>query len=72
MSEFHLSAGLGQPQYAYQQPQQPNVEWYSAGTAGHQYVQQPYGAFDAHSSNTGAAFGSFEDEPPLLEGAVRP
>ena len=63
MSEFHLNQ-----QYAYQQPQ-PNVEWYSAATSA-QYAPQSYGGYEAHgSTSAAAAYGSFDDEPPLLEGS---
>ena len=63
MSEFHLS------QSRPYQPQQPNVEWYSAGSS--QYGPSSYGSAYGPASNTGGgAYGSFEDEPPLLEGAV--
>lgn len=70
MAEFNLGQTLGQPQYpSYAQPQQPSgsMEWYSGGSSAHYGSQHTY-AYDAHASSSGAAYGSFEDEPPLLEG----
>lgn len=72
MAEFHLPTGMGQPAYPqYQQPVATSgVEWYSAGSSSHHYAQQSYG-YDVHATGSvGAAYGSFDDEPPLLEGGL--
>lgn len=66
MADFRVPATYANPQYQYQQPQS-DVQWYSAGASGQQYLQQPY-AYDASAASTSAGnYGSFEDEPPLLE-----
>ncbi|KAL4441443.1 hypothetical protein ABPG77_001947 [Micractinium sp. CCAP 211/92] len=69
MAEWHVSA-------QYQQQRHPaaqggpagagGVEWYSAGSNA-QYGASSYGGYDVSASQSGAAYGSFEDEPPLLE-----
>lgn len=71
MSEYGLSGA----QYRGNQPAQymaqtaPNVEWYSPA-AQQQYAS--YGAYDTnYQSSGGGAYGSFEDEAPLLEGTRR-
>jgi hypothetical protein len=63
MAEFNIG---GPQQYAAYggQPAQPagaNVDWYTAPSYGSYVYDQ--------ASTSGAAYGSFEDEPPLLEGA---
>lgn len=44
------------------------VEWYQAGGA--QFAAADYSYPAADGGPTSGAYGSFEDEPPLLEGAV--
>lgn len=66
MSEYGLSGVQQRPNNAYQYPQQnaANVEWYSGEASN-------YGAYTYDptvASNSGAAYGTFEDEAPLLEG----
>ena len=70
MSEY----GLSSTQHRGNQPAQymaqtaPNVEWYSP--AGQQQYAT-YGGYDnsyQSSGGGGGAYGSFEDEAPLLEG----
>lgn len=60
-------------------PQQGgSVDWYSEGGSAQSYASAPaaqayggYGGGGGHGSG-GAAYGSFEDEPPLLEGGCAP
>lgn len=70
MAEWHVS-GYGQQRHPVQ-PQQPaagGVEWYS-GTGAAQYGASSTYNYDAPvgAQGGGAAYGSFEDEAPLLEG----
>ena len=73
MSEFALPVaqrgGFSVPQVP-SAPPSSNVEWYSGGAAGSQFASasSPYAAYSAPSSSGAAAYGSFEDEAPLLEG----
>lgn len=74
MSEFALPVaqrgGFSVPQVP-SAPPASNVEWYSGGgAAGSQFASasSPYAAYSAPSSSGAAAYGSFEDEAPLLEG----
>ena len=75
MAEWHLSG-----QYAQQRPQQPAAgggaggapEWYSSGgtyaasSSSYSYEAPGVGGRGAG----GAAYGSFEEEAPLLEGGA--
>jgi hypothetical protein len=62
MSEFALSSGR------YPATNTNNVEWYSSG-ATQQYAGGGVAyAYDQTAVGTGASYGTFEDEPPLLEG----
>ena len=46
------------------------MEWYQAGGA--QFAAADYSYPAADGGPTSGAYGSFEDEPPLLEGALPP
>lgn len=71
MSEYGLSSAQGRghmnPQYGAQAA--PNVEWYSSGSQQQQYSNYNYHE-QSFASSSGAQYGTFEDEAPLLEGAV--
>ena len=68
MSEYGLSGaqnqGYAAPSYA--PPPASNVEWYSSGPQ--QYTTYAYD--QSYASSSGAAYGTFEDEAPLLEGKL--
>lgn len=72
MSEYGIYSSQGRgysdPQYASQPAS--NVEWYSSGSQ----QQQQYSNFNYHeqsfAASSGAQYGTFEDEAPLLEGAA--
>ena len=71
MSEYGLSTAQQNNPTNLQSFAQPRtqVEWYSVG-AQHQYAD--YRGFDqSYQSGSAAAYGSFEDEAPLLEGKLR-
>ncbi len=67
MSEYGLSSGQARAHSGQQYGAQPasNVEWYSS-------QQQQYSNYNYHeqsfASSSGAQYGTFEDEAPLLEG----
>ncbi|KAL4531691.1 hypothetical protein Ndes2526B_g04207 [Nannochloris sp. 'desiccata'] len=69
MSEYGIYSSQGRgysdPQYASQPAS--NVEWYSSGSQ----QQQQYSNFNYHeqsfAASSGAQYGTFEDEAPLLE-----
>jgi hypothetical protein len=71
MSEYGLSSaqsrGHSGPQYGSQAA--PNVEWYSSGSQQQQYSNYNYHE-QSYASSSGAQYGTFEDEAPLLEGTV--
>ena len=71
MSEYGLSSAQGRghvnPQYGAQAA--PNVEWYSSGSQQQQYSNYNYHE-QSFASSSGAQYGTFEDEAPLLEGAI--
>ena len=67
MAEFSLGYDQGGAQ-SHVQPG-AGVEWYSAGTGG--YDSTADYSYSAGPSSS-AAFGTFDDEPPLLEGDSRP
>lgn len=73
MSEWHVSAPYQQQRHnaVPAQPAGSGVEWYSGGAQ--QYASTSYGSTygGAQGGQGGAAYGSFEDEAPLLEGAAR-
>lgn len=70
MAEWHVSAPYQQQRHpAAQGGPAGGVEWYSAGTSA-QYGASSYGGYDMSAAQSGAAYGSFEDEPPLLEGGA--
>ncbi|PSC76290.1 integral membrane Yip1-family isoform B [Micractinium conductrix] len=64
MTEWHVSGQYSQQRHPAAGPA-GGVEWYSAG-AGQQYGASTY-SYDMPGGQGGAAFGSFDDEPPLLE-----
>lgn len=68
MAEWHVSGQYQQQRHPAVAPQAGGggVEWYSAG-AGSQYAASSY-SYDVPGAQSAAAFGSFEEEPPLLEG----
>ena len=72
MAEYGLSGTQyrGQPAQQYAAQSAPNVEWYSSSTQ----QQQQYNSYaydQGYATNTsGAAYGTFDDEAPLLEGMV--
>ena len=69
MAEYaHPQRGPSSTQYAAQPA--PNVEWYSSSSQ-QQYASSNY-AYEQHNyaSSSGAAYGTFEDEAPLLEGRL--
>jgi hypothetical protein len=69
MSEWHVSAPFQQQRHTAGGAQAGGApEWYNAGGAG-QYAATSYSYDMPRGGQSGAAYGSFEDEPPLLEGA---
>ena len=67
MAEFSL--GYDQAGAQSRAPPGGGVEWYSGGTQG--YDPSLDYSYSAGPSSTAAAYGTFEDEPPLLEGDSR-
>lgn len=67
MAEFSL--GYDQAGGQSRAPPGGRVEWYSGGTQG--YDPSLDYSYSAGRSSTAAAYGTFEDEPPLLEGDSR-
>jgi hypothetical protein len=68
MSEWAVPA-----QYPQQRQMAAQPEWYSAGGTA-QYASTSYNSYDmpGGGQSSGAAYGSFEDEAPLLEGVAPP
>lgn len=64
MAEFSL--GYDQAGAHSRAPPGGGVEWYSGGTQGYDPTMDY--SYSAGPSSTAAAYGTFEDEPPLLEG----
>jgi hypothetical protein len=69
MSEYGLSAAQtrGHPDQQYGAQPASNVEWYSSGSQQQQYSNYNYHE-QSFASSSGAQYGTFEDEAPLLEG----
>ena len=59
MAEFSLGYDQTRPP-----PGGGGVEWYSAGTGGYNAAMD----YSYTNPGTSAAYGTFDDEPPLLEG----
>ena len=70
MSEFHMAGAHSQQAYTaqYRQPA-PNVEWYAPQATSNSNFASSYAFDQGFAANSGAAYGSFDEEPPLLEGA---
>lgn len=65
MSEFNLAAYEQQHLTQRSAHPQPEVEWVSTtGTSSYGNAAYNYGS----SNNLAGQYGTFEDEPPLLEG----
>lgn len=72
MAEWHVSGPYQQQQHTGVPAQSGGgPEWYSAGGAS-QYSATSYSYETSRGTQGGAAYGSFEDEAPLLEGGKRP
>lgn len=76
MAEWHVSAQYHQQRHPQAAPAaQGGPEWYSGGPSAASYGGSSY-SYDmpGGGQSGGAAYGSFEDEAPLLEGerACRP
>lgn len=48
------------------------VEWYETGSSTAYPAANEYAPYSASAAPSGAEYGSFEDEPPLLEGTASP
>jgi hypothetical protein len=46
------------------------VEWYDTGGSTAYSAANEYAPYNPASAPSGAEYGSFEDEPPLLEGII--
>jgi hypothetical protein len=70
MSEYGLASaqGRGHPGAQYGAQPASNVEWYSSGSQQQQYSNYNYHE-QSFASSSGAQYGTFDDEAPLLEGA---
>jgi hypothetical protein len=71
MSEYGLSSAQGRAHSSQQYGAQaaPNVEWYSSTSQQQQYSNYNYHE-QSFASSSGAQYGTFDDEAPLLEGAL--